>query len=95
MKQNLYTLNVVLPLDDGAINVLVEVVPFRDPNYFLVKKVAFKNESEIIPFISEFHLEKRLVENQLVWFHKERNQQTLLGNAIGNAIDVYIQQEGV
>ncbi|CAN5738766.1 hypothetical protein BH10BAC2_BH10BAC2_35200 [soil metagenome] len=50
-----------MPLDTGPVNLLVEVVPFLDPNFFLVKQVYFKKDFTVIPFLDEFHLQRRKV----------------------------------
>lgn len=88
MKQVIHILPVILNLPEGLLHLTADVVATDNPNVFLIKKVSFQKDGNIVPFMNEFELEKRKAADTFQWFSKEKI--TGIGSAIGKAIELQI-----
>lgn len=87
MREPTHTIYVKLPLEDGPVTLIAEVLTTEESNVYLVRQVSFQKDWDVVPFMNEFHLEKRKVNSKFLWLHKERGSPTMIGQAIGKAID--------
>ncbi|CAN5773792.1 hypothetical protein BH10BAC2_BH10BAC2_39750 [soil metagenome] len=90
MGEITHTLPVVLDLPEQSLHLIVDVVATDNPNVFFIKKVSFQKDGNIIPFMNEFQLEKMKADNASEWVNKENRKLSMIGSAIGKAIEAQI-----